>query len=186
MEEDLKVFWNTKHTKISRSTQSKQPANSILCVLRACLVSFVLPLIATLFLVYVPNLISLISNLFSFTFFNHYHNKEVIMKFMLTWRIHPDKRQAAFSAFAQMTSEDDAKDRGDKIKLIGRWHDLSQFTGVAICETDDAQALASWALNWNNVLDVETYAVLDDEEARAVGKAKLDELAKMKAAPAAN
>ena len=94
------------------------------------------------------------------------------MKFMLTWRIHPDKRQAAFSAFSQMTTADDKKDMGNKIKLIGRWHDLSEFTGVAICESDDAQAVASWALNWNNVLDVKTVPVLNDEEARAVGKAK--------------
>ena len=95
------------------------------------------------------------------------------MKFMLTWRVHPDKRQAALDAFSQMTSEDDKKDLGDNIKLIGRWHDLSQFTGVAICESDDPQALANWALNWSGVLDVQTALVLDDEEARAVGKKRM-------------
>lgn len=95
------------------------------------------------------------------------------MKFMLTWRVHPDKRQAALDIFSQMTSEDDKKDLGDNIKLIGRWHDLSQFTGVAICESDDPQALANWALNWNGVLDIQTALVLDDEEARAVGKKRM-------------
>jgi len=95
------------------------------------------------------------------------------MKFMLTWRVHQDKKQAAFNAFSQMTAEDDKKDMGEKIRLIGRWHDLSQMTGVAICESDDAQAVASWALNWNNVLDVETVVVLDDEEARSVGRNKI-------------
>jgi len=104
------------------------------------------------------------------------------MKFMVTWRVHPDKRQAVFTAFSQMTAADDKKDMGDKIKLIGRWHDLSQFRGVAICESNDPQALASWALNWNSSLDVETVLVLDDEEARAVGKKKLAELAKQKKA----
>jgi hypothetical protein len=94
------------------------------------------------------------------------------MKFMVSWRVHPDKRQAAFSAFSEMTSADDKKDMGGNIKLIGRWHDLSEFAGVAICETEDAQALASWALNWNNVLDLKTVPVLDDEEARAVGQSK--------------
>ena len=108
------------------------------------------------------------------------------MKFMLSWRIHPEKRQSAFTAFSQMTPEDDLKDRGSKIKLLGRWHDLSDFSGVAICETDDPQALASWALNWNNVLDVKTVMVLDDEEARAVGKKKLEELANAKPAAVAN
>lgn len=95
------------------------------------------------------------------------------MKFMITWRAHPDKRHEVLKAFSQMTSADDAQDRGDKIKMIGRWHDLSRFTGVAICESDDAQAVAAWMLNWNGALDIDTVPVLDDEEARAVGKQKI-------------
>lgn len=75
--------------------------------------------------------------------------------------------------FSQMTLDDDHADMGDKIKLIGRWHDLQGFTGVAICETDDANAVAAWTLNWNGVLDVSVTPVLDDEEARALGRAKL-------------
>ena len=105
---------------------------------------------------------------------------------MLTWRVHPEKRQAAFTAFSQMTPEDDLKDMGSNIKLIGRWHDLSEFSGVAICETDDPQALASWALNWNNVLDLRTVIVLDDQEAREVGRKKIAELASAQPAAAAN
>lgn len=108
------------------------------------------------------------------------------MKFMVSWRVHPDKRQAVFNAFSQMSPEDDKKDLGDKVRLIGRWHDLSQFTGVAICESDDASAVASWALNWNSVLDVQTSLVLDDEETRAVGKKKLAESKLVKPAAAAN
>src|SRR4051795_10717630 len=94
------------------------------------------------------------------------------MKFMVSWRVHPDKRQAVLSAFSEMTADDDKKDMGPKIKLIGRWHDLSEFTGVIICESDDAQDIASWVLNWNNVLDLKTVPVLDDEEAREVGRKK--------------
>jgi hypothetical protein len=115
-------------------------------------------------------------------FIFHLKQKEVSMKFMVTWRTHADKRQAVFNAFSQMTAEDDQRDMGDKIRLIGRWHDLSQFSGVAICECDDALAIASWALNWNNVLDLQTVVVLDDEEARAVGKNKLAQA--VQAAPA--
>lgn len=108
------------------------------------------------------------------------------MKFMVTWRVHPEKRQAVFSAFSQMTAEDDKKDTGGKVKLIGRWHDLATFTGVAICESDDAQAIASWALNWNSSLDIQTTMVLDDEEARAVGRKKIAEMAKTKSTVRAN
>jgi hypothetical protein len=108
------------------------------------------------------------------------------MKFMLTWRVHPDKRQAAFSAFSQMNPQDDLMDMGDKIKLIGRWHDLSDFTGVAIFESDDPQAMASWALNWNNVLDLKTVVVLDDAEAREVGRKKTAELSTAKSTARTN
>jgi len=108
------------------------------------------------------------------------------MKFMVSWRVHPEKRQAVFGAFAQMTAADDQKDMGDKVKLIGRWHDLSQFTGVAICESDDAQAVASWALNWNSVLDIQTVVVLNDEEARAVGRKKISEAVNVKPSVVSN
>jgi len=95
------------------------------------------------------------------------------MKFMLTWRVHPEKRQEVFKAFSQMTSADDLKDTGSQVKLIGRWHDICRFTGVAICEATDSKALAAWALNWNSALDIQTVPVLDDDEARAVGRSKL-------------
>jgi hypothetical protein len=102
------------------------------------------------------------------------------MKFMVKWRVHPDKRQAVLNAFAQMTAEDDKKDTGNAIKLIGRWHDISDSSGVAICESDDPLAMASWALNWNSFLDLETRMVLDDEEVRTVGKQKMAEAQNMK------
>lgn len=97
------------------------------------------------------------------------------MKFLVTWRVHEDKRQDTLQAFAAMTPEDDAADLGDGLRLIGRWHDLVSFTGAAICETDDPAAVHRWILNWNSVIDCDSVAVLDDEEARAVGRAALAE-----------
>ncbi|MEJ2311358.1 MAG: DUF3303 family protein [Gemmatimonadales bacterium] len=95
------------------------------------------------------------------------------MKYLITWRIHDDKRHEALKAFSAMTAEDDRADMGDDITLIGRWHDLVAFEGLAICETDDAAAVSNWILNWNQILDCDVTPVLDDEEARAVGRAKL-------------
>ena len=95
------------------------------------------------------------------------------MKFMLTWRIHPDKRHDALKGFSQMDSSADKADMGSNIKLIGRWHDVGKSTGVAIFEANDAVAIANWALNWNTVLDItDLVPVLDDEEARALGRVK--------------
>ncbi|MEJ2334155.1 MAG: DUF3303 family protein [Gemmatimonadales bacterium] len=95
------------------------------------------------------------------------------MKYLITWRIHDDKRHEALKAFSAMTAEDDRADMGDDITLIGRWHELVAFEGLAICETDDAAAVSNWILNWNQILDCDVTPVLDDEEARAVGRAKL-------------
>ena len=72
-----------------------------------------------------------------------------------------------------MTDADDEADRGG-VKLIGRWHDLASASGVAICESDDAAAVQSWAMNWNSVLDPEITPVLDDDEAKATVKKKFD------------
>jgi hypothetical protein len=94
------------------------------------------------------------------------------MKFMATWRVHDAKRHDALKTFSQMTTDDDRTDMGSHIKLIGRWHDLQRFTGVAIFETDDPEALASWILNWNGIIDIDVTPVLDDAEVRALGKKK--------------
>ena len=90
------------------------------------------------------------------------------MKFMITWQFHEGKLHDGYARFAQMTPEQDKADRGSGIKLIGRWHDLARGRGVAICESDDAEAVANWALNWNGVLDPDIAVVLDDKEARAL------------------
>ena len=101
------------------------------------------------------------------------------MKFMVKFRVHPDKREAVLKAFAQMTVEDDEKDMGSNIKMIGRWHDMSDSSGVAICESDDPMAMAAWALNWNSFLDIDTRMVLDDEEARALGMQRFSKQAQV-------
>ncbi len=94
------------------------------------------------------------------------------MKFMLTWRLHQEKRLDALKGFSAMTAEDDKADMGENIRLIGRWHDVAGGTGVAIYESDDAVAMANWALNWNPILDATVTPVLDDEETRALGKTR--------------
>ena len=67
-----------------------------------------------------------------------------------------------------MSDEDDSRDLGG-VRLIGRWHDVIGFTGVAIAETDDPKALSAWLLNWNGVIDVQSVPVLDDNETREIG-----------------
>ncbi len=92
------------------------------------------------------------------------------MKFLVAWQIHTDKRHDAMKLFSSMTPEDDAQDLGEAVKLVGRWHDLASFTGVAICESNDIKAVYRWAMNWNEICDIDVTPVLDDEEAREVGR----------------
>ncbi|HTU26657.1 MAG TPA: DUF3303 family protein [Pirellulales bacterium] len=97
------------------------------------------------------------------------------MKFMITWQIHSGRQQEGLAFFSQMTPEQDAADRGSAIKLIGRWHDVPRGRGAIICETDSANALSNWALNWSSVLDVDIAVVLDDAEVRALGKSRAEQ-----------
>jgi hypothetical protein len=91
------------------------------------------------------------------------------MKFLVTWKVHEDKRHEALKSFSAMSDEDDSRDLGG-VRLLGRWHDLIGFTGAAIAETDDPNALSAWLLNWNGIIDVQSVPVLDDNEARELGR----------------
>jgi hypothetical protein len=96
------------------------------------------------------------------------HLEEANMKFMLTWRLYPDKKVETMTGFSKMSTADDESDHGPKVTLIGRWHNVAAGTGVAICESDNADAVYRWGLNWTPMLDLTVEPVLDDREARAV------------------
>ena len=83
-----------------------------------------------------------------------------------------EKRKEVLKGFSAMTTDDDTKDLGDKIRMIGRWHDVAGGTGVVIIESDDAVAISNWTLNWNPFMDITVTPVLDDEETRAIGKSR--------------
>ena len=91
------------------------------------------------------------------------------MKYMVQWRVHEDKRHEALKAFSGMSSNDEEPGLSD-LNLVGRWHDVVGFTGVAIVETDDPKALSKWVLNWNSIIDLEAIPVFDDDETREIGR----------------
>ncbi|MDH3215151.1 MAG: DUF3303 domain-containing protein [Candidatus Krumholzibacteria bacterium] len=92
------------------------------------------------------------------------------MKFMVTWQLHPEKLHETLGLFSNMSQKDDEAAMGDDVKLLGRWHDLARGCGVAIFETNNAEAFSKYALNWNGAMDLDVSMVLDDEEARAIGR----------------
>ena len=95
------------------------------------------------------------------------------MKFMVSWKVHEDQRHDALKTFTGM-SANDAADAFGGLEVIGRWHDLVGFTGVAIVETNDPNALAAWPLKRNHSIDIQSIPVFDDDKARAVGRQALD------------
>lgn len=92
------------------------------------------------------------------------------MKFMVHWEIHSDKRTDVLAAFAAMPLEEFQSQQGPDVRIIGRWHDIVGFTGVAICETSDTEALSLWLQKWAPVTDFDVVPVLDDGEAHAAAQ----------------
>ena len=91
---------------------------------------------------------------------------------MVSWKVQENKRHEALKTFAGMSEKDAANEFGD-LKVIGRWHDLVGFTGVAIVESNNPNALAAWLLTWNNTIDIQSVPVFDDNQARSVGRQAL-------------
>ena len=98
------------------------------------------------------------------------------MKFMVSWEVHPERRLEVLGTWVGLSAEDRAN-VGPGVRLIGRWHNLAEYTGVAIFETDDVSALSTYLGQWNPVMDLQVSPVLDDEESAAAGQAMLDAMA---------
>jgi hypothetical protein len=92
------------------------------------------------------------------------------VKFLITWQIHPGEIHETLGIFSQMTAEQEQALMGSDVKLLGRWHDLVRGSGAAIFEATSVEALSAYAMNWNQHMDLDIAAVVDDEQARAVGK----------------
>ena len=51
------------------------------------------------------------------------------------------------------------------IKMLGRWHDIGKISGTAIAETNDPTLMAKWALEWNDLFEMDVRPVITDEQA---------------------
>jgi len=47
--------------------------------------------------------------------------------------------------------------------MLSRYHNVDGSGGFAICESDNASALASWALDWNGLIEIKITPIMDDE-----------------------
>jgi hypothetical protein len=89
------------------------------------------------------------------------------MKFKVDWAIDQDKWLEVLEIFSSMSPEERA-DAGDGVQILGRWHDMTARSGVAIFEASDLGALTRYLLMWNPHMELEIAPVMDDEETAAL------------------
>jgi hypothetical protein len=61
------------------------------------------------------------------------------------------------------------------VQMLSRYHNVDGSGGFAICETNDAGALANWAIDWNGLIEIKITAIIDDETMGEVLTPRADE-----------
>jgi Domain of unknown function (DUF3303) len=79
--------------------------------------------------------------------------------FMVMYKISPANRNAAQQRFRESGGLPPAG-----VKMIGRRHKCDGSGGFTLCECDDPVALAKWTQEWSDLIEFETFPVLNDEQ----------------------
>ena len=80
------------------------------------------------------------------------------MLFKLTWTHSPDMRNITIKRFMETGGMPP-----EGIAMHSRYHNVDGTGGFAICETDDAQALHNWALDWTDLIRMEITVIMEDD-----------------------
>jgi hypothetical protein len=89
------------------------------------------------------------------------------MLFLIKWTVSTENRVACWNAFGNMTPEDDIRETGEHIKVIGRWHKIGGSGGMCVAESSDLESLNTWMLNWSPICNINIEPIVDDASARA-------------------
>jgi hypothetical protein len=90
------------------------------------------------------------------------------MLFVATWKIFESKRSFTSTLFASMDAEAHKKDAG-KCKLLGRWMNTADMSGLMVMDAPSAEEAYKWLYNWTEeACDVVIRPMLDDNEAREI------------------
>lgn len=81
------------------------------------------------------------------------------MYFMSIYTFDAENRNAAVARFKETGGAPPAG-----IKLLARWHDVGGLRGFTICEADDAVALGTWSYRWTDLMKIEVFPVVNDEQ----------------------
>ena len=85
------------------------------------------------------------------------------MKYMTSWTVAPG---AVHEAVEKFLAGEGAPQEG--VKLLGRWHRVDGSGGFSLYETDRPEQLYRGALVWSELLELETYPVIEDDQAGPV------------------
>ena len=81
------------------------------------------------------------------------------MKFMLTFTLQPETRNEAIARFLKTGGQ---PPKG--VKLLGRWTSADLSKGYDLLESDDPSALTELALQWSDLIEMNTVPVVEDKE----------------------
>jgi len=85
------------------------------------------------------------------------------MKFIVTYELQPENRNASGKRFLETGGRPTAG-----VTMLGRWHRAAGLAGFVLCESSDAEAIANWVYEWNDLLRFDVIPVIDDEQAGRV------------------
>jgi len=87
------------------------------------------------------------------------------MLFLIQWTVSTENESLAGMPFD--SPEDDIRETGEHIKVIGRWHKLGGSGSVCVAEASDLASLNTWMLNWSPICNINIEPIVDDAPARA-------------------
>jgi Protein of unknown function (DUF3303) len=81
------------------------------------------------------------------------------MKFIVQWNGLPTAETAVIERFMKTGGQPPAS-----VKMLGRWHAIGGLHGVAIVESDDPQGMSEMALQWADLLTLNIFPAITDED----------------------
>ncbi len=88
--------------------------------------------------------------------------------FYLKYSLLDNTRSDCMILFGGMDADDDKRDTGDDINILGRWSTVGEASGYCICEAKDAKSLNKWLMNWITMATIVVHPILDDNSARKI------------------
>lgn len=93
---------------------------------------------------------------------------ELIMKFMLTfdWQPNTETRRQGIERFRSIGGQ-----MPEGVRLLGRWTKADLSGGFDLLEADDPKALAAFAYQWSDLMQLKIVPIVEDQElAQAVSQ----------------